>query len=78
MTEALWHPFPQEKPKDDGFYLVTTRNEITGTITIDLNHWGDHKLNAEPEFFPHKNFSILAWTELPVPFSPPVGLRSED
>lgn len=78
MTKANWHPFPQEKPDKEGFYLVTIKNNSTGTVTIDLNFWGVHsffseseKPDPEPGFLSFNGFSILAWTELPEPYAPP-------
>lgn len=71
MNITKWHPFPQEIPEADGFYLVTSKNETTGAVTIDLNHWGFHTPSGEPDFFPHKGYSILAWAEQPKPYEPP-------
>lgn len=71
MSTIKWHPFPQEKPETEGFYLVTIRNETTGAATIDLDHWGIHTPGGEPDFLPHKGYSILAWAESPKPYEPP-------
>ncbi len=71
MNTTKWHPLPQEKPEKEGFYLVTSKNETTGAVTIDLNHWGFHTPGGEPDFFPHKGYSILAWAEQPKPYEPP-------
>lgn len=76
MTKANWHPFPQEKPDKEGFYLVTIKNNSTGNLTIDLNFWGVHSFwsqngKTEPGFLSFNGFSILAWTELPKPYEPP-------
>lgn len=78
MSTIKWHPFPQEKPETEGFYLVTIRNETTGAATIDLDHWGIHsiwdqsgKLYVDLRFCPHRGFSVLAWMELPEPYEPP-------
>mgnify|MGYP000301432249 CR=1 FL=1 len=76
MSKAKWHPFPREKPDKEGFYLVTIKNNSTGTVTIDLNFWGVHSFwsqngKTEPGFLSFNGFSILAWMELPEPYEPP-------
>lgn len=78
MSKAKWHPYPQKKPEKEGFYLVTIKNNSTGTITIDLNFWGVHsflsqneKPDPEPGVLSFNGFTILAWMELPEPYAPP-------
>lgn len=62
MTKANWHPFPQEKPDKEGFYLVTIKNNSTGTVTIDINFWGVHSFPKQIAGW-HERQPVLFATE---------------
>lgn len=56
-----WHPYPDEKPKRKGYFLITTRYLYKVSVTRDLwdpyAHWLDHYDNR-----------VLAWAEPPEPY----------
>lgn len=61
MTHVDWHLFPQEKPKDDGIYLVTT---LEGEVDTDVFQLGDFNFYTS---------EVIAWAELPEPYQPEVN-----
>lgn len=63
-NEVVWHPFPKERPNENGDYLVTIRWKIAKGetyLTVGNASWmgyGWDMLDTE----------ILAWSELPEPY----------
>ena len=69
MTHVDWHPYPKEKPKEYDEYLVTIRvwdeddyfeKVITLFYFVDEDHFAVEK----------DNYEVVAWDELPEPYSP--------
>lgn len=55
-TKTVWHPYPQEKPKKDGVFLITYR-------------FGN-KIEVAEAYVAKDNNSdnLIAWAELPEPY----------
>lgn len=70
MIKVDWHPFPKEKPKKDGEYLVTCVG-IGGEFVEKL--WWQKKLK---NFYNGISFwtNVIAWAELPKPYKQPKPL----
>ena len=65
MTHVDWHPYPKEKPSKSGDFLVTVKKvECEIVMTRFYNDWA--------EKFNFNDKQILAWTELPEPYKPPI------
>ena len=67
-SKIVWHKYPQEKPKNEGPYLITTKecdgsrlNVGIDTFFIDRNVFGIE---------PSKMHLIYAWAEMPEPYNP--------
>jgi len=58
-----WHSYPDEKPDEDGYYLVYIRYERDGI----REHWQDKAFyDAERDFWQEGwNRTVLNWMELP-------------
>lgn len=64
-----WHPYPQEKPKESGMYIITLR----GDPCTNFGFWF-----AKEEFWSHDRYynmydwlecaHITAWAEMPKPY----------
>lgn len=67
-NKVIWHPYPQEKPKKEKPYLVTTKKcnsskTIVGIDTFFID-WKDFVLEyPKPTFY-----MVVAWAELPDPY----------
>ncbi len=68
MTHVDWHPYPEEKPKKDGVYLVTMR---VWDATYE-----DYFVGVGFSYFMNTDFKedaiheVIAWAEKPEPYSP--------
>lgn len=58
-----WHPYPQEKPKADGYYNVTLDIKCTATA-----HYNPKNDEWRGDIFWVRNGCIIAWAELPEPY----------
>lgn len=58
MTQVDWHPYPEEKPKREGVYLVTLKDE---EVTSDWFNSGYFRFYVD---------DVIAWAERPKPFKP--------
>lgn len=62
----VWHPYPEEKPSEDGYYLVTAR-----TDWVDCSTKKAHLFVTEKEYcdwFCGSDEYVTAWAELPKPY----------
>lgn len=59
-TVVKWHPYPKEKPKREGVYLVTLKDE---KVTSDWFNSGDFYFYVD---------DVIAWAEKPKPYQPEV------
>lgn len=59
-NEVKWHPYPKEKPKREGVYLVTLKDE---EVTSDWFNSGYFRFYVD---------DVIAWAELPEPYRPKV------
>lgn len=57
-TKTVWHPYPQEKPKEDGSYLITTIYCHIPEVISENYENGEFNLDA----------FVVAWAELPEPY----------
>lgn len=65
--EPSWHPYPAEKPTEDGAYLIT-RYTKHGGIFIDIDSWiSEYEMFDSTEDIP-SSMKVLAWMELPKPY----------
>lgn len=65
--EPSWHPYPDEKPTEDGAYLIT-RYTKHGGIFIDIDSWiSEYEMFDSTEDIP-SSMKVLAWMELPKPY----------
>lgn len=55
QLEPSWHPYPAEKPTEDGYYQVTFDDS-----TVDLARWKDGSWTFNPK--------IIAWKEKDKPY----------
>lgn len=57
-NRVKWHPYPQEKPKKDGIYLITHRygNKIGVSMAYVTKNFNSDNL--------------IAWAEKPEPYNP--------
>lgn len=67
MTKINWHPYPKEKPKKTGHYLVCDeylkRHDDAG---IRVSFW----MQFEDGIWGwSQGYRIIAWAELPEPYS---------
>ena len=56
-TEAEWHPYPSEKPEEDGSYFAT--------VTGQENYARICRYSAKHKFI---NPDVIAWAKLPKPY----------
>lgn len=67
MTKVNWHPYPKEKPKKSGEYLVTlicNRKNDEPTVTT-------FQYSARKEkWVPIWCNDVIAWAEKPEPYKP--------
>ena len=62
-NRVKWHPYPQEEPNEDGFYLVTISDYVNYVVICKYSmkdKWASISGIA--------SIDIIAWTELPIPF----------
>lgn len=69
MTHVDWHPFPEEKPKKGGLYLVTFK-EGAGTAFIKRRVGVAIYVKCIGEFGGPFSDHIVAWAEKPKPYQP--------
>ena len=65
-VEIEWNPYPKEKPKFSDEYLVTVNCGYFNTTSA--SNWKDGKF-TDYENEPQKIGSIIAWAEMPEPYS---------
>ena len=63
-SKIIWHPYPQEKPKEEGYYLTTVRVAWTNYIETDFYY-----INKKHAYFSYSNPFVTAWAELPTPYT---------
>lgn len=69
MTHVDWHPYPKEKPQNEGNYLVSFRDSIDGDF--EVMSYIDIKISwFDGESFNWYGSCIVAWAELPEPYQP--------
>lgn len=61
-TKTVWHPYPNQKPKIEGEYLVTS---IFGSIKEVVTGYFESG-RFDNEF----DNCVKAWAELPKPYNP--------
>lgn len=61
-TKIVWHPYPKEKPKRVGDYLVTINRAPDGK-EIAVRYF-------DGAYFRFSSKKIEAWAELPEPYKP--------
>ncbi len=76
MTHVDWHPYPKEKPKDDGYYIVTI-NPFLNSYPVVSDFWKsmtvcdeDFSKTETVSFWERYGGQVLAWAELPEPYCP--------
>lgn len=71
MTHVDWHPYPKEKPKITGTYIVTIESSCYGDTFehLELAGWIGGNFHVRNANF-HKNGVIVAWMLLPEPYRP--------
>lgn len=57
-----WHPYPQEKPTEEGIYLVTLEN-ILGDRNVRVLEFKSKTFWTASQWS-----SVVAWAELPKPY----------
>ena len=57
-TKVKWHPYPKEKPKEDGSYLITTIYSHIPEVITESYENGEFNLDA----------FVVAWAEKPSPY----------
>lgn len=62
-VEIKWHPYPQEKPKEEGEYLVTLRVGTRDYVKVD-----NYLINKKHSYFMLSDDFITAWAEKPKPY----------
>lgn len=66
-TKTLWHPYPQEKPKQNSIYLITVKREDSIPFVCQ------DVFNDYTKVFRFERYSmvekIIAWAELPEPYT---------
>lgn len=78
MTHVDWHPYPKEKPKKSGRYLVTIVSEFMGK-RVTTDDFYDYKellenYNRGPRYYwYYHNGEVIAWAELPEPYKSEVN-----
>ena len=67
-TKTVWHKYPDEKPPEDCELLVTVKSDYGGESWIDVSGraFGDFIVELDGGQSHH----VIAWAELPEPFSP--------
>ena len=64
MTKINWHPYPEEKPRRTGDYLVTFQKRRKLYVTKDC--YDINEGDFEIDFY----VKVVAWAELPEPYKP--------
>ena len=57
-----WHPYPEEKPKESGNYILTVKNKKKRIIAT--SHW----FNNTRDFCNEDDEQVLAWAKFPEPY----------
>lgn len=73
-SKVKWHPYPKEKPKDDGYYIVTI-NPFLNSYPVVTDFWKsmtacdeDFSKTETVSFWERYGGQVLAWAELPEPY----------
>ena len=66
MTHVDWHPYPQQKPKENRFYLVTVKLNEQKPFILSLPFFPD--LGFFDTYANNKFY--VAWAEMPEPYRP--------
>lgn len=62
-NKIMWHRYPQEEPKEDGFYLITISDYVNYVV---IWRYSIKDKWASVGFI--SSINVIAWTELPIPF----------
>lgn len=68
MTQVInWHPYPEEKPKDDGRYLVTLKS-LDGRLNVIEDYYNElyDKWTTSNCY----DWNVIAWADKPEPYKP--------
>ena len=66
-TEIEWHPYPQEKPREEGAYLITTKDCRDSRLLSSVDTFFDKgKIFGIEEYDPFDK--VIAWAEMPKPY----------
>ena len=63
-TTVEWHPYPQERPTEDKFYLVTIKYKRTSKVDI----WDSVNGYFYIEGVLYDGNEVIAWAEMPGPY----------
>ena len=65
-NKVKWHPYPNEKPKNKGQYLLTTKNCENSDLFVGIDTFfiDSNVFGIEPS----KMHLIYAWAEMPEPY----------
>ena len=69
MTKIDWHPYPDEKPESEGWFLLTLKLGDLTHISIGL-FFGKKFIGFEMGNLFRADDFLLAWSELPEPYRP--------
>lgn len=69
MSIIKWHPFPKEKPKKKGRYLVTAFDSEDKTVKpyVIVDRWR----KKWGHFWATPDWDVLAWAKMPKPYRKP-------
>ena len=73
MSEAkiVWHPYPEEKPKVPGCYLITMKypsyedDKDSSDFEVVIGYWYCKRF-----YISAKDKNVLAWADSPEPYRP--------
>ena len=66
-----WHPYPEEKPKVPGRYLITMKwpsyknDKDSFDLEVVIGNW-----DCKRFYISAKDKNVLAWADLPKPYQP--------
>ena len=70
-TTTVWHPYPEDKPKVPGRYLITMKypsyenNEDLSDTEVVIGSW-----DCKRFYISASDKNVLAWAESPEPYRP--------
>lgn len=66
MTQVDWKPWPNEKPRMDGEYILTVKDK--GSIKSTSDYWGGGDQDIKPCWQFYESKKIIAWAKMPKPY----------